>query len=201
MPTKNFLRRIRPILGIVGDFGEWRDVSSFTEKIKSLESSDELKQALRAESDQIRTQQQTVTELISLGGDLNNTNERMNTRSEIHQKIGKLRDRSAEAADSPDRRVARRCLDQVFVETLESALFRYEREGKFDLALDNLELAGEVAPKNIQVPYNRPESTRCKAINGKRSSPLRKPSNSASKTPPASRARKPLTRSKKTNVL
>ncbi|MEP6787277.1 MAG: hypothetical protein ABJB40_02520, partial [Acidobacteriota bacterium] len=151
---KKVLEAYSSYTGIVEDFKTWRDVSSFAAKVSSIASSSEYKQALKAETDQINLQQQFTGEFFALGEKLRDDEARMDARSQLRHKVSELTATSNDPADTPKRRVARRTLNEVFVTSVEAAS-RFEHEGKLALALDKLDLAGEIFLKNAGVVYSR----------------------------------------------
>ncbi|MEO6656229.1 MAG: tetratricopeptide repeat protein [Pyrinomonadaceae bacterium] len=152
---KKYLEAYSTYAGIAADFAQWRDVSVFADKIMSLEKSSELKQAIKSESEQFREQDQEAGEIGSLGEKLSDNGEKLSAHFELRQKIETLRKKSAETNDSPARRVARRTVDLLRIQAFESALFHLERDGKLAMALTDLELAGEISPKDPQIYYYR----------------------------------------------
>jgi tetratricopeptide (TPR) repeat protein len=75
--------------------------------------------------------------------------------SELLIYISYLQKDSEATEDSSKRRIARRSLNQAYASAYETALFRYEREKKYDLAQLNFELANEIYPKSPRIPYDR----------------------------------------------
>ena len=154
LAEKKVMEAYSSYAGIVDDFSQWRDVSPFAVKVSSIASSSEYKQALKAEIEQINLQQQFTGELFALGEKMRGGEEKIDARSQIRQKVSELTKSSDDTVDSPKRRVARRVLNGVFVSSLETAS-RFEREGKPKFALDQLDLAGEIFPKNAGVLYSK----------------------------------------------
>jgi hypothetical protein len=76
--------------GIVDDFAGWRDVSKIADKVKSLESSTDLKKAIKSEADELREQSRITDELLSLCEKFHDTDEKPAARSQIHQQIETL---------------------------------------------------------------------------------------------------------------
>jgi len=151
---KKVLEAYSSYTGIVDDFKQWHDVSPFADKARAIASSPEYKQALKAETDQINLQQQVTGEFFALGEKLRDDEARMDARSQLRHKVSELTASSNDPADTPKRRVARRTLNEVFVSSAEAAS-RFEHDGKLALALDKLDMASEVFPKNAGVVYSR----------------------------------------------
>jgi len=151
---KKVLEAYSSYTGIVDDFKQWHDVSPFADKARAIASSPEYKQALKAETDQINLQQQFTGEFFALGEKLRDDEARMDARSQLRHKVSELTASSNDPADTPKRRVARRTLNEVFVSSAEAAS-RFEHDGKLALALDKLDMASEVFPKNAGVVYSR----------------------------------------------
>ncbi|MBV9959297.1 MAG: hypothetical protein JO360_12805 [Acidobacteria bacterium] len=66
----------------------------------------------------------------------------------ISDEVGVWRQRAQAPADSAERRLARRILDQVFIETYETALYVNERRRDYPMMIANLEVRRLVSPQN-----------------------------------------------------
>lgn len=166
---KNHLEAVQTLKRIAADFGAWRDVSGYENLLKNLQSSGELKNAVRDEQRQFQKQKKIAAEIFQLGTKLLSGEQRSQTLKEIRQKIEFLRKISDAKNDSTERRIARRSLNHVFAEAFESAVFGYERKGKLEEAAVNLELASEIYPQGGQVWYDR---ARIYALQGKKKNAL-----------------------------
>lgn len=155
LSDQKFIEAFQYFSNIATDFKGLKDVSIYEKKIAELKESEDLKKALRDEAKQIEGQEKHIAYLLQKGTSLQNQDERLAALSAIRNYADTLRKTAAQKVDSSARRIARRSLRGLLAQTHESAVFRYEREKRYDLALANLELAGEVYPQNYQVQYNR----------------------------------------------
>lgn len=169
LSKKQYLEAFQGFSAIVNDFKDLRDVSGVEVKVKSLQSSDELKKSLKDEEKQIETQEKHAAYLFAEGLKMQNPEEKITALQTIRNYIAKLQKTADEKQDSSERRIARRSLNRVYAETYETAIFRYEREKKYDLALVNFELANEIYPKSPRIPYDR---ARVYALNGQKKKAL-----------------------------
>ncbi len=138
LSEKNYLEAFQTLRRIVSDFSLWRDVSKYESSLKTLQYSAELKNAIEEEDRQFRRQREIVAEIVKLGTTLLYSEERDETLRQIRQIVRVLQKKSEEKTDSAERRIARRSLNHVFAETVEAAVFFFEREGKMETPGVNL---------------------------------------------------------------
>jgi tetratricopeptide (TPR) repeat protein len=139
---------------IISDFEPLRPISHTAVKLSALEDTSEYKKAAREEADEIKQQRDLVAQLMSAGNESNDPTP-ASTFGHSRDTIRKLHLRAASTANSSDRRVARRALNDIFVAAFETALYAHEPQGNYTAALTNLELAAEASPKFASIPYNQ----------------------------------------------
>lgn len=164
-----YLEAFQGFSTITIDFKGLLDVSAIEEKVRNLQNSDELKKALKDEDNQIQIQERHTSFILSEWAKLERSEERLMDLANIRSYIAKLQKTSEEKDDSPARRIARRSLNQVYANSYETALFTYERAKKYNQALNSFELANEIYPKNLRIPYDR---ARVYALSGQKKKAL-----------------------------
>ncbi len=155
LAERMFLEAYTSLIAIADDFEGWRDVSAVRQKARSLASSAEYKRAQGSDAAQLLAQQKAAGEINSLRATIGNLSLENDPKMLIREKIATLHKKADAAADSPDRRVARRVLNQLFIESIESANYRGDRSSEIYRALETLEIAVAANPKNAQVHFNR----------------------------------------------
>ena len=167
---------------IARDFKGLRDVAEFEKKTAELKDSKEVKQHVKQEKDAELKQERRTKELYALrriafgpeprnaGGydessaavqpgagaqqDLSeSSDDRLAAARELKRILTELRKKSEEIESSADRAVARRVLNQFFVQAYELAAMLRHR-GDHKLAAANLEMAALIRPENPRVFYN-----------------------------------------------
>ncbi len=118
-------------------------------KAAEFKSSKEGTAAARRDRDQ-ESQQMRITDQLVSGADLG--------------LLGRLRHDSNAAADSPDRRVARRVLGGAFIGCLEASRDLMQRKN-YSEAISKLEVAARIRPERAQVHY---DLARARALAGDR---------------------------------
>jgi len=152
--SNRLLEAYQDYSALAADFSRLKDVTEYEKKAVALKETKEVKQALKAEREQIEAQLEIAGRLINLGGRLlTQTQERASVIKESQNVIAGLRKQAAETVDSGERRIARRALRQVFAQTVEAAMFHYHPNRQYDVALVNLEMASLIAPDNWLPPY------------------------------------------------
>jgi hypothetical protein len=136
---------------IVEDFKGLIDVSEIERKVAGLKDSKEIKQAAKAEKEQIKKQLQYSEEIKAIGSRFLNPSERPDALLELRRIAADLQKRSKVSEDTGDRRLARRAIHQVYAELYESALYLYRNEP--ELMVVNLEVASELTPDNAYLIY------------------------------------------------
>lgn len=169
LAKRQYLEAFQEFSSLANDFKGVKDVSAYEKQVVEMSKSKELNQGLREEENQIQTQEKHASFLIGKGIKLQNSEERMTDLAEIRAYIANLQKQAEKKDDSSERRIARRSLNKVYAETYETALFRYERQKQYDLALVNFEMANEIYPKSPRIAYDR---ARVYALNGQKKKAL-----------------------------
>ncbi|HEX5732571.1 MAG TPA: hypothetical protein VF131_07025 [Blastocatellia bacterium] len=167
---------------IARDFKGLRDVAAFETKAAELRDSKEVKQHVKQEKEAELKQERRTKELyalrrIALGPDPRNTggyddsgavpqpgasaqqdlsessDNRQAAASDLKRILTDLRKKSEEKESSAERAVARRILNQFFVQSYELAAMLRHR-GDHKMAAANLEIAALIRPENPRVFYN-----------------------------------------------
>lgn len=153
--AKRFLEAYQVYKSIVRDFDGLRNISEFKDILERMAKSGELKKSIKDDAEQIDDQMRNASRLKTIGMKLQTSEERPDALQMLRIDIENLRKTANEKEDSTRRRVARRSLNHVFAETYEAAVFQYERQKKYSLALVNLEVAGEIYPERPHIWYAR----------------------------------------------
>jgi predicted esterase len=142
---------------LAADFRGLRDSSQMGEvekRLTALAAEKEVKAALRDEAEQVRRQERLASELFDLagkrGGDLEAST---SAAHDFRQKLEALRAKAKAEADSGERRVARRVLNQVTGYFYETAANLRQRRARPAEVVAALEVASEVAPRSPQIFY------------------------------------------------
>jgi tetratricopeptide (TPR) repeat protein len=150
-----FVEGYMSLVAIADDFSGWRDVAPIAEKARALRSSGDYKRAQNADFEQLLAQQRAANEINLIKSNVFDQNSATDSKMLLREKIGSFHKRADAPADSPDRRVARRILNQLYIESIESANYRGDRPAEINRALETLEIAVLANPKNAQVHFNR----------------------------------------------
>ena len=163
---------------IARDFKGLRDVAEFEKKTEVLKDSKEVKQHVKQEKEAELKQERRTKELYALrrmalgpepryddGGVVpqpggaaqqdvsENSDNRLAAAGDLKRILTDLRKKSEEKESSADRAVARRVLNQFFVQAYELAAMLRHR-GDHKLAAANLEVAALIRPENPRVFYS-----------------------------------------------
>jgi dienelactone hydrolase len=155
---------------LAADFKSLKDVAEYEKRAAQLKESKEVRQALKSEQEQLTKQLELAQQIIGLGGKLlTEPAARSSAMKDMRAEISELREKSKATEDTAERRIARRALSQVLAQTFEAAMYHYHPDGQYDVAIVNLEVAEEVAPKISQIPY---EMARAYALRGEKKKAL-----------------------------
>ncbi len=139
---------------LAADFRGLRDTASADGRTAALGASKEVKAALRDEAGQLDRQQRLVAQLFELAEMRRGEFEvRVKAAADFRALVEGLRVKAKAEADSGERRVARRALNQVMARFYETAAnLRWQRARPSEVVAA-LEIAAEVAPRNPQILY------------------------------------------------
>jgi len=139
---------------LTSDFRGLRDISEAERRLASLGAEKEVKAALKDESEQMRRQERLVSELFELAGKRKADFEvSTQAAADFRQRLDGLRAKAKAEADSGERRVARRVLNQVAAYFYETAGNLRQRRARGSEVVAALEVAAEVAPHSPQIFY------------------------------------------------
>jgi hypothetical protein len=133
------------------DFKGLMDVSEFERKAAALKETREVRQYLKQERDQEDKQARRSRELFALKAALKDP-ENDHAAVDLKRAIADLRSKSEEKERSPDRSLARRLLDLMFISSYEEAMaFLHTKD--YEGAAASLGVAAEARPDNWRVHY------------------------------------------------
>jgi len=135
------------------DFRGLRNVDEPEQKAARLKESREVRKAIAEEGEQARQQQKLAGELVALLEQRLDPNNGAVARVSFRKAVEDLTRAARSAADSGERRVARRALNQVFAQFYEGATNLLQRRENYALAASSLAAAAELAPDNPQILY------------------------------------------------
>jgi dienelactone hydrolase len=149
---KNYAEGQREMLSIIRDFTGLKDMSVVLAKSAQLGQSSELKKDEKIQEAAFKQQLTEAGEIYSLWMKAPNPDEVRSPRYDASLRIVEFRKRRDDAEDSPERRLARRVLSQVLIQSIESAQAGL-RNNKVDLAVINFQLAKEIDTKNPNLVF------------------------------------------------
>jgi len=150
--AKKYYEAYQLYLDMAESFKGLRDVVEIETKVNQLGDSREVKAAIREEQEEIRKQRELERRLNSLlagrdgGASVNESEESFDSANVLPKILNDLRKQSKAAEDSPQRRVARRVLEGLFVGLMEQGIGLLQTEKKYSEAIKPLKLAAEVNP-------------------------------------------------------
>jgi len=168
LAQKRFSEAYREFRSIIRDFSGLKDVSSVQMKSDQLAKQNELKKDEKAQEAAFKQQLTEAGEIYSLWMKAPNPDEVRSPRYDASIRLADYRKRRDAAADSPERRMSRRVLSQLLIQSIETAQAAL-RNNKTDVAVINLQLAKEIDSKNPNLVF---ELARAFAIKRDKSSTL-----------------------------
>jgi len=139
---------------LAADFRGLRDTAEADGRLAALGASKEVKAALRDEAEQSSRQRQLVGELLDLAEKRRGDYEgREQAAADFRAKVEGLRVKSKAEADTGERRVARRTLNQVSAHFYETAAGLRQQHARPAEVVAALEIASEVASRSPQLFY------------------------------------------------
>lgn len=159
------LRAARIYETIARDFSGVEDTKDAAQKPAEIRAGKAYKKALDEENDLFERQQTVAKKIISTGAGLIDVDDKGAALQKISAEIETWRVRSKAAADSNQRRLARRILTQILIETSETALYVNERQKDYKTMIANLELARLGNPQSSYILF---ELARAYALDGQK---------------------------------
>jgi predicted esterase len=129
-----------------------RDTSEAASRAATLRETKEVRSGPKTDADEIKRQAALAGEIASYATARKDQDQRLVAGQEFRRALNALRERSKDERDSPERRVARRALHQVFAWYFETGMMLAD-QGKPAEAAETLEVAAEVAPRSPEVHY------------------------------------------------
>jgi predicted esterase len=144
----------RAYRALVTDYEGLRDVSPAREKVKQLEAGKEVRRALKEQEEEVRRQRETTGDLLRLLQARKGVESRVEAGASFGAKVKALRDESRREKDGPERRVARRTLNGLFVLAVEEGMRYRESPRDYGDAVFYLEAAAGIEPDNPYVLFH-----------------------------------------------
>ena len=139
---------------LAADFRGLRDTAEADGRLAALGASKEVKAALRDEAEQVGRQQRLAAELFDLAEKRRGEfDARPQAAADFRRIVEGLRVKAKADADSGERRVARRTLNQITARYYETAANLRRQRGRPSEVVAALEVASEVAPRSPQIFY------------------------------------------------
>jgi predicted esterase len=151
--ARNFFDAYRSYRAAANDFRGLRDVSGLEQKAARLRQTREVKRAFDEEDAQVNRQRKLAGELVALLEQRRDPEQGALASLNFRNAVADLRRAARAAADTGERRIARRTLNQVFAQFYEGAHNLIGRRENYALAVASLAAAAELAPDNSQVLY------------------------------------------------
>ena len=137
---------------IVRDFQGLTDVAVALQRVEQLKKSADLKKEIRSEEDSFKRQLREAGEIRAAWLKVPEPDEARVPRHDAMIRLGEWRKKKDAETNSADRRLARRIISHLLIESIESAQANL-RSGDYNSALTNYELAHEADPKNANLVY------------------------------------------------
>jgi predicted esterase len=137
---------------LLRDFQNLRDVRAVTEQVERLKKSPELKKAIKSEEESFQRQLREAGEIRAAWMKTPNPDEVTIPRHLAIVRLAEWRKSKELRSNSPERRLARRIISHLLVESIEAAQANL-RSGDYNAALTDFELAHETDPKNANLVY------------------------------------------------
>ncbi|HET9531549.1 MAG TPA: hypothetical protein VFQ92_14420 [Blastocatellia bacterium] len=135
------------------DFKGLKDVAEFERKAALLKDTKEVKQRLKQEKEQEDKQDRRAREIFALKAAMRIPESEATAFADLRRAIAELRKKSEEKESTPDRSLARRLLDLLFINCYEEARSLIHAK-QYEQAAASLRVAAEVRPDNWRVFYN-----------------------------------------------
>jgi dienelactone hydrolase len=168
LSNARFLDANRAFNSIVRDFQGMVDLGSTSRKADELSKSSEVKKESSTEEDLYRRQLREAGEIRMLWMKPAEPDSPQTGRPEASTKLSQLRKTKEQPTDSKDRRLARRVLTHLTIESFETAQASL-RKADYITALANYQLVKEIDPKNANVHY---EIARVFALKGQKNNAI-----------------------------
>jgi len=152
LASQQFVDAQRAFVSVVQDFQGLIDTADAKKKAEQLSKSGELKKAVVADEELYRRQLREAGEIRMLWMKPAEPDDTGLSHSEVTSRLSELKKKRDLTTDSRDRRLARRILTQLTIESYEAAQASL-RSSDYSPALVNLQLVEEIDPKSPNVSY------------------------------------------------
>jgi len=152
LAQKNYSEAQKELQSIIRDFKGLKDLSTTQGKSDQLARSNELKKDEKLQEAAFKQQLTSAGEIYSLWMKAPDPDEARSPRFDAASRIAEFRKQREAAEDSQERRLARRVLSQLQIQSIESAQAAF-RNNKTEVAIINLQLAKEIDPKNPNLVF------------------------------------------------
>jgi tetratricopeptide (TPR) repeat protein len=152
---KKYVEAEAAFRSVVSDFDGLEDIRAAVENLRSISTSPEFKKAIKSEREEASDYERRSNEFYGFVQTLGRNESRQETLSQLLSAAQGIRTRSTATEDSASRRTARRVLDGVYISSVETASAAVQSGTRIDEALNFLELADAMRPKNASVSYLR----------------------------------------------
>ncbi len=146
--TDHFLEAARIYENIISDFEDIFETKNAAEKLAEIKRKKSYKKLADEEKDSFDEQYRLAKRIIKMGEGFLDSSFKKTALQQITNEVEGWRQKAKASADSSERRLARRILGQVFVETYEAALYVNERQKDYKTMIANLELPRLINPQN-----------------------------------------------------
>ena len=164
LANKQYVDADREFASVVRDFNGLLDLGTTTQKSEQLSKSSEVKKEMSTEDDLYRRQLREASEIRMLWMKTPEPEMAQPPRLQAMSRLAEFRKAKEQPKDSTDRRLARRILTHLTIESFEMAQSS-ARENDYTTALANFELVKEIDPKNGNVTF---EIARVLALKGQK---------------------------------
>jgi poly(3-hydroxybutyrate) depolymerase len=143
----------RSFQSIVRDFQGLRDTKPAAAKLEQLQKGFDSKKEEKADEELVRRQLREAGEIRSLWMKTLIPDDSGSSRYEAKSRLSEWRRKKDVADDSRERRLARRILSHLLVQSFEAAQTAISQGKDYSTALSNYQFAREIDPKNFSVVY------------------------------------------------
>jgi dienelactone hydrolase len=138
--------------GLSEDFGGLRDVTDFQKSAEELKNSKAVRDGFAREKQIAEGQTRKIEKIHSLIGAADGSDDRFESLSALRDALRDLRKQAAAVQASPDRTIARRVMESLFIEFLERSNVALAKKD-FDQAIADLTMCTEIQPESARVFY------------------------------------------------
>ncbi len=149
----DIIEAARSYEAIVSDFKNVSDTKAAAENLHGIQQQKSYKKLADEEKSSFDEQQRTASKIIAMSAELLDASGKSAALKKVSDDLEIWRQRAKASADSGNRRLARRILDQISGDTYETALYVNERQKDYEMMIANLELTRLVNPQSPNVLF------------------------------------------------